>query len=551
MDRNNQKVIVIGLDGATFDIIKPLIKEGKLPYLASLMKKGVSAPLKSTVMPNSFPAWVSCTTGVNPGKHGIFWSLIRRENNSYPLALMSSLDIKAKRLWQLLSNRGYRVGVVNLPTEYPPEKVNGFMVCGALTPSMESEFTYPETLKKEILTEIPDYQCEVDFARINLKELAEQSIQSIENHEKLILYLMESKPWDLFFSVFTETDTVQHKYWAGIDGKHPDHRRLKRKFGTFVYQVYERLDQAVGKILSGLSKETVVFIISDHGFGPCYQSFSLSRWLVEKKYLVLKDSPVRIGLKKVLQNARMLNKAKRMRQYLLYFISSSRRKRGVRYLREKQALAGRQLINKIDWEQTKAYFTGDQGIRLNLKGREPQGIVSPGPEADRLKEDIKRQLKALYYSNGQPVFEAVMTGEEAFSGPFRDKAPDLIVPINHSQAPPRPEKWDFTAIHPEMSGTHSPLGVFIAAGPGIKAGTSIKAPNIMDITPTILYILKEPLTREMDGRVLTEIFTPWFCRRRQIVKEGSSLRPQSGNGVDLTEDESKIERRLRSLGYID
>ena len=464
---------------------------------------------------------------------------------------MNSSDIRAKRLWELLGERGYKVGVVNLPTEYPPEELNGFMVCGALTPDGESEFTYPPELKEEILAEVPSYRCEIDYARINLKELSRQIMRSIADREKLIRYLLKSKAWDMFFAVFTETDLAQHKFWAGIDEKHPDHPRWKREFGRFVFDVYERLDRAIGEIISALPPGTAVFVISDHGFGPCYQSFSLERWLAEKGYLVLKNSSFRKGFKQFLRQTRLLGKARNLKQYLSHYLSPFNRDFSVRRLREKEESAGQHSLEKIDWKRSRAYFTGDQGIRLNLKGREPGGIVSPGPEAQALTEKIKQELKRLTYSNGQPVFEAVLTGEEAFTGPFVARAPDLIVPINHARAPSRPEKWDFTVFHPTLSGMHAPLGILIVSGPGVREGGSLPAGEIIDVTPTILYYLGVPLTRDMDGKVLTGIFTPRFCRGPKVTKRGSSRKERSGEGIYSRAGEEKTKERLRALGYID
>lgn len=511
----NQKVLVIGLDGATFDIIDALIKMGKLPYLNSLIKNGSKAPLKSTIMPNSFPAWVSCTTGVNPGKHSIFWSLIRRDNNYYPLRLMNSLDIKAKNLWQILGKKGYKVGVVNVPTEYPPVKVNGFLICGALTPGTDSNFTHPKNLRSEIFSVVPDYKCEIDYAHISLKSLAHQIIQSIEKREKLVLHLLENKPWDLFFVVFTETDLAQHKFWAGIDSKHPKNNQFKKKYGTVVYDVYERLDNTIGKIIEKTSEETIVFIISDHGFGPFYQSFSLPQWLVKEKYLVLKESLPLNWIKKAFIETHLLKIGKAMKNFLFHLQFFLKRKMDVRAIREKTVRSGEELLYRIDWKLSKTYYTSDFGIRLNLQGREPHGIVPKGLEEKLLKEKIKKQLSELKYSNGHPVFEAVLTKEESFSGPFVERAPDLIVPINHAQAPPLPEKWDFTLTHQRLCGTHTPTGIFIASGKKIKKGLTLEKTEIYDITPTILYIFKEPPTKEMDGKVLLDIFKSEFNKERQ------------------------------------
>jgi len=551
MTPNNQKVIVIGLDGATFDIIDPLIKKGRLPTLAKLIQRGARASLTSTIMPNSYPAWTSCITGVNPGKHSIFWAMVRRKNNAYPLSLMNSFDIKAKCLWHLLGEKGKKTGVINVPVIYPPEKLNGFLVCGALTPDETVDFTYPSELKQEIKKIIPDYKCEIDYANVNLDKLSQQIMGSIKNREKLTLHLMKKKKWDLLFTVFTETDLAQHKFWAGIDPKHPEYGKMKKKFSTFVYDVYERLDRTVDRIIQDLPKNTQIFIISDHGFGPFYQSFSLTQWLIDNNYLALKEFPGRKGLAAVLKSIRLQKTAQKLKSNLFYLHSKLKGHANVRFLREKEASTAALMAQKINWEKTRAYYTPDYGIRLNLKGREPLGIVEPGKEADSIMEKIIQDLRKVTFSNQNPVFEAVLSKEKSYSGAYTKKAPDIVVPINHPQAPPIPEKWKYTMTHPTLTGNHTPLGIFIAAGPGILEGKNINRAKIIDVTPTILYIFKQPLTKDIDGNVILDIFEPQFSKKRHIYRQGLSKKSKTDPTLISDRDTESIKQRLKDLGYID
>src|SRR6185369_8280186 len=148
------KTIIIGLDGATFDIIRPLASDGRLPVLSRLMREGVSSPLRSTILPNSFPGWASCTTGTSEGMHGVFSPFIKN-HSSYGVRAMSGLDIMTRPVWDILSEHRARSVVLNVPTTYPPEPINGLMVTGMLTPGRASAFTYPESLKSELLAEFP------------------------------------------------------------------------------------------------------------------------------------------------------------------------------------------------------------------------------------------------------------------------------------------------------------------------------------------------------------------------------------------------------------
>src|SRR5947208_1254180 len=150
------KTVIIGLDGATFDIIKPLASAGRLPVLSRLMSEGSHAPLRSTILPNSFPGWASCTTGTSEGMHGVFSPFIKN-TGAYSVRAMSGRDIQTRHVWDLLTEQGGRSVIINVPTTYPPEPLNGLMVTGMLTPNYEVEWTYPPALKQKVISQIPDY----------------------------------------------------------------------------------------------------------------------------------------------------------------------------------------------------------------------------------------------------------------------------------------------------------------------------------------------------------------------------------------------------------
>lgn len=554
MSIHPRKLLVIGLDGATFDIIHPLMERGELPRISRLIRDGAQARLKSTIMPNSFPAWASLTTGVNPGKHGIFWSLIREHPGSTTLKLMSSYDIRAKRIWHYLGEAGIRVGVFNMPTEFPAAPVNGFLVCGGLTPDASSPFTYPEELKDEVLGIVPSYRCELDYAQLSRERLAGQLIDSIGNRERILLHLLKNKPWDFVMAVFTETDLVQHKYWAGIDSRHPEHLHFEERLKTLIYDVYRRLDEAVGTLVNALPGGGTVFLISDHGFGPFYQSFSLPLWLKEMGYLALADAGVKTAVRSILKKIGLIKRAQEMKSLFSRWRFRLQGKTGIRSLREDDVLTGRNMLARIDWDRTRAYSTPDYGVRLNLKGREAGGIVSPGIEESLLKEEIKRNLGRLTYSNGRPVFEAVLTKEEAYSGPWVDRAADIIMPIDYAAAPPVPEKWPYTLTHPSLNGTHSPFGILIAHGAGIRKGAEIPEAGVTDVTPTILSYFGVPPAEDMDGRIMEELFEGDILAEMERSRKGfsgfSSPLPPEGTGSSPGEDE-KIRQKLEDLGYLD
>src|SRR5947207_3122171 len=202
------KTVIIGLDGATFDIIKPLASAGRLPILSRLMKEGSSAPLRSTILPNSFPGWASCTTGTSEGMHGVFSPFIKNQS-SYGVRAMSGRDIMTRPVWNILSEHGARSIVVNVPTTYPPEPINGLMVTGMLTPSRDSAFTYPASLKSELLGALPGYLIEPE--RIPDKRArAKEFRKATDMHERAVRFLMQKGEWDFLMVVFSVLDRDQH-----------------------------------------------------------------------------------------------------------------------------------------------------------------------------------------------------------------------------------------------------------------------------------------------------------------------------------------------------
>src|ERR1044072_7238299 len=206
------KNVHIGPGGATVYIITPLAGAGRLPVLSRLIAEGASAPLRSTILPNSFPGWASCTTGTSEGMHGVFSPLIKNPS-CYTVRAMSGRDIMTRHVWDYVTEQGGRSVVLNVPTTYPPEAINGVMVTGMLTPGLRSDFTYPASIKEQLLAAIPDYLIEPE--RIpDRRARAQEFRRSIEVRERALNFLMEQGEWDFLMVVFSVLDRAQHDYWG-------------------------------------------------------------------------------------------------------------------------------------------------------------------------------------------------------------------------------------------------------------------------------------------------------------------------------------------------
>src|SRR5215467_5191256 len=288
------KTVIIGLDGATFDIINPLSQAGRLPVLSRLIKEGTSAPLLSTILPNSFPGWASCTTGTSEGMHGVFSPFIKQPG-SYGVRAMSGRDIMTRRIWDIVGEHGGRSFLVNIPTAYPAEPVNGVMITGMLTPGLDSDFTYPQTLKEEMLAAIPAYVIEPG-RNPDRKTRVEEFRHANDMHELAVHFLMDRGDWDFLMVVFSVLDRAQHDFWADMDPAHPRHDPgVPAEFRGFIRETYERLDGAVGRIVDKLRGDAQIFVVSDHGFCSELKEVRVNETLALAGLLAFKHPSTRRG----------------------------------------------------------------------------------------------------------------------------------------------------------------------------------------------------------------------------------------------------------------
>ncbi len=267
------KVLVIGLDGATFDVIKPMIKEGKLPNIAKLMKNGAYGELQSTIPPFTPIAWTSMITGKNAGKHGIM--NFRRLTKDHKIEYLNGGSIKEKTIFEIASEAGLKCVVMNVPMTYPPKKINGVWISGMDAPP-NSVYTYPKELTEKLNKQ--GYRVDLDFGleySENKRRYLLDLVEMKKSREKAALELLK-EGWDMAMVVFVLTDRVQHMFWSS-----------KSNIG----EAYEEVDKSVGKLL-GACPEANVLLVSDHGAGPIHSGVSLNSYLKKEGYLVFKEYPL-------------------------------------------------------------------------------------------------------------------------------------------------------------------------------------------------------------------------------------------------------------------
>lgn len=533
-----RKILVVGWDGATFDVIGPLVAAGRLPNVAALMRNGVWGRMESTIPALTPTAWTSMSTGVNPGKHGIFDAVIfsreTRKNN-----FINTTMRRFKPFWSILSDRGRNVGVVNVPATYPPDPVKGLMISGMFTPEGAQDLMYPAALQAELTEKFGPYTIECrqsDSPATYLK-----SILSLEvaYREQIASYLMDRDPWDLFFCVFAASDRVQHFFWKYLDPSHPGHAA----YGDAIATVYEKMDESLGRLIAQAGKDATVVMVSDHGAGPLRTAFFLNFWLQKNGYLFLNED-FSTMLKKRSLLGRLVAKV------LHRITGSGKGGSGV-------SDADKDIINRfpsrIDWERTIAFSEGvGGGIFLNSR-------TVPAERYRETTEAIINGLLEVRDDKGNKVVKEVHRRDDIYHGDSAHLAPDLLVICEKGYQIIGPNELLFFKndyanslfLPHRWSGRHEHDGIFIIKGPGTAANKEIQGCRIIDVAPTVLHLSGEAIPEYMDGRVLEEALNETFLSEHP-VRFSSAMHAQEAPAASLSEDEDrKISEKLRDLGYLE
>lgn len=537
------KLLIIGFDGATFDLIRPFAEAGHLPNLRVLLAGGVHGDLASTLPPVTSPAWPTFMTGCNPGKHGVF-DFIQPHGNNF--TLVNSTRIRQPTIWQRLSAAGYRVGVLNVPVTYPPQPVNGYVITDILSPK-NVQISYPADLIGRYEAELGPYRIAPDIQyKPGLEEPFIADIYDlIHAHGRWAVRLMTAEPVDVLMVHFIAMDIMKHALWRFMDHHHPRHEATP--FEHAIRDGYALVDETVGRLLANLPADATTIVMSDHGFGPLKNMVNLNVFFMQKGLMKLKRDPwtqlkalaFRLGLTPAnayqwiarigLQNSVARVSKKTRNDIIGKFLS----------------------FDSVDWSRTIAYSLGHVGqVYLNMAGREEHGTIPPEQYSQRL-EQVTAALQDLCDENGRPILSRIIPGREVYDGPFAANGPDLHLVLDDYNMIACPlfatEGRVITHQIRGDSGCHRREGIFIAQGLDIRPGVALPEADILDLAPTILHLLGEPVPRVMDGRVLNEIFRS----ERPITYADEGDKTEAQAEVAFSDEEAdQVEERLRSLGYL-
>lgn len=566
------RVLIIGLDGMTQSVLKPLTEQGVMPTCKALMERGSWGTLMSTVPPVTGPAWVSFATGKQPGNHGVFdfFKPTKADNKAgISRRVINAREVDGKTLWQILTEAGKTSIVMNVPVSYPASPIKGVLLADMLSPHTGGDFSWPRNLIPTLEPKLGEYTITVNwqgYSSSKPEQFIDDEIKCEWQRTKYCLHLMDQYPdWDLCFPCFTETDRMMHALWSYID---PAEREKLKQAGTYrqavmdkVLEFYRQQDRMIAQLVEKAGPETAVFFASDHGFGPLYGKVMVNTFLAQKGLLTVNEMKIRQALALI-----FLKKAWYKFLKTIGFQKWARQRLARRAARQS---GGRTFYDvfyeSIDWEKTKAYMASNTegGLYLNVKGRGlygshvDHGCIEP-QDYEKVRAEVIEALREIRHPDtGRPMLSYVEVREKVYRGKYVDRAPDIVFFLNDGE-------WiaDFSlgkgafrkADWKTGSGMHRMEGCFLACGPGIRHNPNVTT-DIFNVVPTVLAYLGLPIPTDMDGTFIREAFTDEWLASHEVKYAGSSSQDGKGwgEGQDVFDEseEQVLVDRLRGLGYLD
>lgn len=534
-----QRVIIFGLDGAAYSVLDDLMGRGLMPNLKRFLEQGTRGTLTSTVPPLTPPAWTTLFTGRSPGNHGITNFLQFESAESKYIRVVTSREVRVPTMMSLVSRAGLRAGCLNLIAHNPPPKYNGYVVPGWVTHRWIKKYSHPEGFLDRMTAAIGDLDIKdlgMDFSEerkaiqgaalsdyepwINMHIRRERQWFNILRHQ------MVHEPCDLEAIVFDGVDKLQHLCWPHIDPslapKNPDESFLRIQNRCREY--YRQIDDFLGETVRIAGPEAHVLVVSDHGFTGSDEVIYINNWLEEQGFLRWSDSTA-------VQSEESAELGRARPYHLTFF----------------------------DLENTKAYavLASTNGINIQVRGQKgPYGIAPEDYEGFRAELIDALLTRCVDPVTSDPIVKRVWTREEAFSGSAMDLAPDLTIELRDFGFFSVLRGASMLKKRPVIMGTHHPDGVLAAMGPGIRKGASAETMSLLDIAPTVLHLLGQPVPDDLEGSVGESLFDAGYLRLHKVRHAAAAARTErvdtvTGDGYQDAESQEQIMMRLKALGYIE
>jgi predicted AlkP superfamily phosphohydrolase/phosphomutase len=538
-----RKTLLIGLDGATFSLLDPLMDEGVMPFLKSFMAGGARADLRTIVPALTPPAWTSLLTGHTPGHHGIFDFFQLEAPGSKQIRLTTSRDLRCRTVADWVNRAGLAANVLNFPAHFPAPAIDGTVIAGWMPWRQLRLGCHPAGLYDE-LKRLPRFnprELTMDMAQeASATEGADESelVAWVEMHARreehwldVVRYLLAAHPAPLTAVLFDGPDKVQHLCWRFLDpalaqNLTPEEQAIR----TAALHFYRRLDRVLAQLAALAGPETTVVMASDHGFGATTEVFHINAWLAEHGYLAWDPAA----------------------QY-----------RG----EQADGILGMNRLTRhsgwIDWQRTTAYVSTptSNGIHIVLADDNGGYGVAREDYADFRAELAQALLAWEDPATSAAVVTEVWTREQIFPGEAAACGPDLTLVLRDGGLVSILPADEIVQPRAQAAGTHRPLGIFAAQGPEIRPDCVLPELSILDIAPLLLYSLGVPIPDDLEGRVPVELYSAAYQARQAVA-----LAHGAGNGSDAftrrqdhpaadqrgydDESQAAIVARMRALGYL-
>ncbi len=512
-----RRIAVIGLDGATFDLLDQLMEQGIMPNLQRLCREGTRANLRSTMPPYTAPAWTTFATGVNPGKHGCYDFLLPTADLER-FDLCNSTHIQVPTIYELLHQAGKRSILVNLPNSYPP-KLATPTITDMLT--VGDNCVFPESLKQRYPS-LQQYRLAPNEAlqvKGKLTEYVDDIIAVEQGHMAGVQDLWQNEPWDLFYYLFSSTDWISHAMFDKLmDGSFPK-----------AYDLFRYIDEQLGWFMNHLPAETHLYVLSDHGFKVYRHTFYFNKWLEQQGYLTTKSAPAQQFHQNISKQDEQKTKLQQQKPFQVNISGTTLKLLSILKPVERLARWFYHAVAKpflpikfnldvtIDFEKTTVCFPKGRtmtAIYINDGRKYKQGKPMTDAEYLQLRTEVKTKLENLRGPDGRLVTPRVYTKEEIYGAATPERCPDLFYEFG--------EYWFVGQFHSselfvdEVSSKHGPVGMLVAWGNDIKA-QQLPEQHLASLMPTILHDLDQPLPTDLDGVVMPIFKTARPIRQTELL----------------------------------
>ncbi len=451
------RVLVLGLDCATPQLVFERYRSN-MPHLSRLMDQGLWGPLRSVAPPITVPAWACMTSGRDPGELGLY-GFRNRILGEYGLRVVNGQDVGPKRVWDYLGDSGYRVSVLFVPQTHPPRPVHGSMISGFLRDDGDT-WAYPPALQSTIEEHFGAYRSDIaDFRNRDRNEVFEDIVAMTEQHFAIARTVWGRERPDFMMMVEIGLDRFHHVFWEHIE---PTHRRHdpNNPWLDLGRRYYGLLDRKLGRLLELLGEDTTVLVVSDHGARNMHGGFAINQWLMEQRLLTIRgpaDGPTQV------------------------------------------------VPDRVDWPRTKVWAEGGYYGRvfINVKGREAEGSVPP-EQFEAVRRTVAEGLTNIQGPDGRPLKVSVQTPEACYRQ-TRGFPPDLMVYVDDLNY-----RVVGTVGHPYLfidendtgpdGCNHDWEGIFVIAGPGVRAGGRTEGAELADVTKTVLDLMDVEPPASLLGR---------------------------------------------------